>query len=63
MKVQQPSLNQPVADTARRLRAGELTQVGATLTEEEMKAVAGAQQSVSWTCGSARRADEWNVSP
>jgi hypothetical protein len=62
MQVQE-SVNPSVVDTARRLRVGELTQVGTTLTEEEMKAVAGAAMSVSWTCGSAHRADEWNVSP
>jgi hypothetical protein len=51
-----------VLDDARRLHVGELTQVGETLSEDEMKAVAGAQMSVSWTCGSQSRADEWNVS-
>jgi hypothetical protein len=51
-----------VLDDARRLHVGELTQVGETLTEDEMKAVAGAAMSVSWTCGSQSRADEWNVS-
>ena len=51
-----------VLNDARRLHVGELTQVGETLSEDEMKAVAGAQMSVSWTCGSQSRADEWNVS-
>ena len=52
---------QPALDNARRLRADELTPVGATLTEEEMKLVAGARMSVSWTCGSLGKADEWTV--
>ena len=52
-----------VLNDARRLHVGELTQVGETLSEDEMKAVAGAMMSVSWTCGSQNRADEWNVTP
>jgi hypothetical protein len=52
---------QPAADTARRLHAAELTEVGATLTEEEMSLVAGARMTVSWTCGSLGKADEWTV--
>ena len=52
---------QQAADTARRLHVGELSQVGATLTEDEMKLVAGARMSVSWTCGSLGKADEWTV--
>jgi hypothetical protein len=59
----QNNVKSPADETARRLRAGELSQVGATLTEDEMKAVAGAAMSVSWTCGSAKRADEWDVTP
>ena len=59
-QVNQP-LAQPTADTTRRLRTGELTQVGATLSDDEMKLVAGARMAVSWTCGSLGRADEWTL--
>jgi hypothetical protein len=60
MNVQQ-TLAQPALDDARRLAVGELTPVGATLTEEEMQAVSGARMAVSWTCGSAGKADEWTL--
>ena len=60
MQVEKP-VTQPDVASARRLQAGELTPVGATLTEDEMKLVAGARMSVSWTCGSLGRADEWSV--
>lgn len=59
MKVENTT-TQPAVDS-RRLRADELTQVGATLTEQELQAVAGARMTVSWTCGSAQRADEWTL--
>jgi hypothetical protein len=59
MKVEN-TITQPAIDS-RRLRADELTQVGATLTEQELQAVAGARMTVSWTCGSAQRADEWTL--
>ena len=60
MKVENTT-TQNVLDSARRLHADELTQVGATLTEQELQAVAGARMTVSWTCGSAQRADEWTL--
>jgi hypothetical protein len=60
MKVQ--STPRPTLANASRIRVGELTQVGATLTEEEMKAVAGARRMEgSWSCGSPARTDEWTV--
>ncbi|WP_280152262.1 hypothetical protein [Piscinibacter sp. XHJ-5] len=59
MKVENTT-TQPAVDS-RRLRADELTQVGATLTEQELQAVSGARMSVSWTCGSLQRADEWTL--
>jgi pyocin large subunit-like protein len=53
------SIAKPVIGNQRRLRAGELSNVGETLTEEEMKAVSGALDRVTWTCGSQQKADEW----
>ncbi len=36
--------------------------VGVELSAEELQAVSGARMSVTWTCGSGNRADEWLVS-
>jgi len=47
-------------DNAARIRIGELTEVGATMTEEELKAVSGARSlTPSWTSGSPAKTDEW----
>jgi hypothetical protein len=60
MKTLKQPRPQPVVEAVRRLRAGELSQVGEALTEKEMKAVAGAAMGVTWQCGRPKRDDEWN---
>jgi hypothetical protein len=39
----------------------DLNDVAVELSDEELQAVAGARMSVSWTCGSGGKADEWTV--
>ena len=39
----------------------DLNDVAVELSDDELQAVAGARMSVSWTCGSSGKADEWVV--
>lgn len=39
----------------------DLNDVAVELNDEELQAIAGARMSVSWTCGSSGKADEWVV--
>jgi len=49
---------------APRIRVGELSEVGATLTVEELNAISGArapEMRGSWRSGASHGVDEWTV--